>query len=82
MARKINQKQKSIGRQSRLNVPVRQAASPSQKLGQTSRKTLRDSGGRGGEGPDVVDALVAASAQALLLRIDPAWRASVKLTCR
>ena len=42
-------------------------------------KTQRNSRARGTPKPaGVIDALVAANAQALSLRINPAWRASVK----
>ncbi len=80
MARKINQKRKKH----RLAKPVKRTRSAKPPVhrsnsARTSRKTLREiRTSAAAKGPDVVDALVAASAEALLLRIDTAWRASVK----
>ncbi len=79
MARKINHKQKKH----RLAKPAKRTRSAKPPVHHnssagTSRKTLREMRtAAAAKGPDTVDALVAASAQALSLRIDPAWRASV-----
>ena len=80
MARKINQKQKKH----RLAKPVKRmrSAKPPGRLkssAKTSRNTSRTSRTSAvAKRPDVIDTLVAASAEALSLPIDPAWRASVK----
>lgn len=83
MARKINPKQnkKRSARPVRLSryagppARLKAAAKPSRK---TPRKTSRRKRtATAGKQADVIDTLVAASAQALSLRIDPAWRASV-----
>jgi Protein of unknown function (DUF4089) len=80
MARKISRKQS----QNRSAKPVRhtRSAKPPARLKSTA-KTLRETARKNRAGAavkrtDVIDTLVAASAQALSLRIDPAWRTSVK----
>jgi hypothetical protein len=80
MARKINRKQNN----NRSAKPVRLSryAKPPARLktaAKTSHKTSRKNrAATAAKRADVIDTLVAASAQALSLRIDPAWRASVK----
>ena len=80
MARKISQKQKK--NRSAKPVKLTRYAKPPARLESTAktlRKTaLKDRAGTAAKRADVIDTLVAASAQALSLRIDPAWRASVK----
>jgi len=88
MARKISRKQNKNRsakpvRLSRYVKPPARLKSTAKTSHKTSRKTLHKTSRKnrtatGAKRADVIDALVAASAQALSLRIDPAWRGSVK----
>jgi Protein of unknown function (DUF4089) len=80
MARKISRKQNK----NRSAKPVRlsryaKPPAPLKSTAKTSRKTApKNRTGSAAKRADVVDTLVAASAQALSLPIDPAWRTNVK----
>jgi hypothetical protein len=88
MARKISRKQNNnrsakpvrLSRYAKPPARLKTAAKPSHKTShKTSRKTSRKNrAAAAAKRADVIDTVVAASAQALSLRIDPAWRASVK----
>lgn len=79
MARKISPKQekhrsaKPIKRTRSAKLPVR--GKRSAKTPPASRSVRKAAAVKG---PDLIDTLVAASAQALSLPIEPAWRADVK----
>ncbi|MGO9699824.1 MAG: DUF4089 domain-containing protein [Xanthobacteraceae bacterium] len=84
MARKINQKQNKNRsakpvRLSRYAKPPARLKTAAETSPKTSRKTSRKNRtATAAKRADVIDTLVAASAQALSLPIDPAWRASIK----
>ncbi len=76
MAKKISRKPKNNRSANPAKRPgLAKAPAGAKFVGKTKRKSRV---GAAAKPADVIDALVAANARALSLRIDPAWRASVK----